>query len=123
MESEKKYPHVYYVESSGNLTLNPIAIRPRIIGKEIIWEDTARGMALPFTEIEILPNPSTKEPKKIEIITPDSDKVVFLLLTVNLFNQKARQRVAGNLQFKSDQDLQNYYLRTNFYAYSTLTEY
>lgn len=117
MESDKKYPHVYYVETQGNLTLNPIAIRPRIIGKEIIWEDTASGMALPFTEIEILPNPSTKEPKKIEIITPDSEKVVFLFLTVKLFNQKVRHRVAGNLIFKSDHDLQKYYQHTNFYAY------
>lgn len=107
------YDHVYLVETRNcERRLNPIAIRPQVAGDRIQWKDTARGTNVQFSKIDVTPDEKT-----IEITLHDGKGVIILnLLTLSAFNAKAKERVAGNPDFKSDKDLTDYYMSTNFEA-------
>lgn len=112
------YNRVYYVESSE--LRNPIAIRPHLINEYMEWEDTSRGSHAKIKKIRFTPF-SKKDPKsipdKIEIVTMEGEIVTLHKLTLNLYNDKVKEFVAGKPDFKTDDELQNYYLNTNFQIY------
>lgn len=113
VDKEIVFNHVYYVERAENgPPFNPIAIRPRIYVDRIEWEDTSNGARISFKEIEV-----GQDQKKIKIISKEGYVVILSILTLALFDEKVRHRVAGNLQVKTDKELSDYYLNTNFYIY------
>jgi len=120
---------VYYVEATGTeRTFNPIAIRPRILGlqadggpdKRCEWEDTLRGSHVRYNKILTkLPEEASdgKLPEKISLLGSEGETVHLVLLTYDLFKEKVAPRVWGELQFSSDEDLQQYFLQTRFEGY------
>jgi len=116
------YEQVYYVDAPEKMHMNPVAIRPKIRENRIEWEDTSRGTTFRTKKIEIL-NPKTAEageksvPNEIEILTGKDETITLQLLSLKIFNEKVRDRVAGKPEFHSDQELREYYLYTNFETY------
>lgn len=108
------FQQVYYVESKR--PRNPVGIRPYIEKDLIEWENTSSGSYVRFSKISITPQES-KLPDEIKVITVDGEKITFRKLTLELYNQRVKEFVAGSPDFASDEDLQNYYLETNFQAY------
>jgi hypothetical protein len=113
---------VYYLESQ-NPNMNPIAIRPELtLPNYVAWEDTGHGRILRFKKVladrkEIL-GPIEKIPDKIEIISEDNQIYTLVKLTNQIFNEKLKGLVAGGetLNFKTDEELQEYYLTADFYS-------
>lgn len=122
MNQDTKYNGVYYVTSSRE-NLNPVAIRPTVRGNTIQWEDTSRGITLTFTQINSPSNPASTAqasqllPEKIVLKTPGNDSVTLEKMSLVVYNRFVKDRVAGNPEFGSDQELENYYLTTNFDLY------
>lgn len=121
---------VYFLESA-NPHFNPIAIRVKIHPPHfIVWEDTNHERGFQFSKILFDGHPplSTlpKEiqgdeiPQTIEATSETGELYKLVKLTVKIFNQKLKNRVAGgkSLDFKEDSELQEYYLTTNFSALS-----
>lgn len=119
---------VYYLESQ-NPYMNPIAIVPEITPPDYVaWNDTSNGRILRFKKIlldgvELKGNlekfvVGDKLPKIIEFVAKDGQIYKLVKLTLPLFNEKLIHRVAGGegLKFKSDEELQEYYLKTDFYT-------
>lgn len=115
------YEHVYYVEA--NQYTNPIAIRPKIRNKRIEWEDTSTwGTSFRIVSIRTVPPESLDPshptpPQSIEITTEEGFVIVLKELTVPIYNEKLKEWVAGSPEFKNDEELQHYYLTTDFGAY------
>lgn len=103
------FNHVYYVESDS-IPLNPIAIDPTIIKMTIAWDDTSKGKTIEFTEIKY---DEENPPKKIEIIVGEKH-LSLISLSLEIYNQFVRHRVAGEIEFNSDQAVQDYYQKTSF---------
>ena len=120
-EPTVKLGGVYYLESQ-NSDMNPIAVRPEITPPNYVsWEDTSHGRIVHFTKIlvdghEVREN--EKLPEKIEVIDVNGNKYVLVKLTTQIFNDKLKKNVAGgeSLNFTNDEELQNYYLKTDFYS-------
>lgn len=112
------YNRVYYVHSSNpEVTMNLIAIRP-IIGDHLIeWGDTSWGTRLQFKRIDIDKDKNDQYPKEIRIITKDGQEITLTLLNLENYNAHVREWVVGQISFNSDEELQQYYLKTNFLAY------
>ncbi len=108
---------VYYSHGKDySLTVNPIAIRPRIRSENRIeWDDTTmRGTYFTFSQIDYLP--SEENPTKIILKTPNG-VIVLEKLTKEVYDEHVRSRVAYNPDFPSTEALQQYFLTTNFQAY------
>jgi len=112
---------VYYLESE-NPNMNPIAVRPQIHAPDYVgWEDTSHGRVVRFSKIlvdghEIRPN--EKLPEKIEVVDTNGITYVLVKLTTKIFNEKLKKIVAGgeSLNFNNDKELQDFYLKTDFYS-------
>lgn len=117
MRAESKiFEGVYYV-TSDNTPVNRIAIRPRINGKWITWATTGRDKNIEISDIFISPNPDESEriiPSIIEIRTAEGSRWRLEKITKEIFDKHIRDYVAGNPDFKDDQELQQYYLTTDF---------
>lgn len=106
---------VYYVDSSKfPLALNPMAIRPKIHEGFIEWEDTSHGTLVEFRSIK---RESTPHGNKISIEAKRGGIVILMPVTLEIFNKNVKEIVAGSPVFQSDQELKEYYLNTDFYAY------
>ena len=117
---------VYYLESR-NQNMNPIAIRPEVTSPNYMaWWDTSNGRIIRASKILLdgneinLQNPPVNldPPEKIELISESGEKFELVRLTNQIFNEKLRDIVAGGkyLHFETDQELQDYYLTTDFYT-------
>lgn len=123
----QEFRGVYYVESD-NQDVNPIAIRPEITPQWVAWEDTGNGRSFSYEHIKIddeplelkSENPESPPSEVPEVIEFSSPKGHFKLrkLTKEFFDNHLKNRVAagGSLNFNSDQDVQEYYLKTDFYG-------
>lgn len=107
-----QYNHVYYVEGTGKRSFNLIAIEPRVIEKRIEWQDTSRGVCLNVINVT-----SEENEEKISILTREGEIVILTLLTLHLYNEKVKRYVAGSPEFCSTEEIQQYYLTTNFDLY------
>jgi hypothetical protein len=111
---------VYYLESQ-NPSMNPIAIRPGVSPPDYIsWEDTSNGRILHASKIlldgqELVNKPSAL-PNRIEIISSSGETYKLIKLTKQIFENKLKTSVAGGdkLHFQNDQEIQEYFLKTNF---------
>lgn len=128
MKLEKKiqFQGVYYLETQ-NPGMNPIAIRPEMTPSDYVaWEDTGHGRILRFDKIFFdgidLDSLDSKKiadtPKVIKFISKQGDNFSLVLLTLKIFNDLLKEHVAcgGSLNFKDDRELQDYYLKTDFYG-------
>jgi hypothetical protein len=105
---------VYIVSCDDpNLHLDPLAIRPTFESNKVMWEDTGPGTVVNMKNA-VMPGNS---PEKIEFETDKGQHITLTKLTVDLFNNKIRDRAAGHPEFHSDKELQDYYLNTNFDYY------
>lgn len=112
------YNQVYYVESP--YIRNLVAIRPHIKDDLIEWEDTDRGSHASIEKIRFTPSPKEHPeaiPEKIEIITNEGEPITLRKLTLPLYDKEVREYVAGKPKFESEEELQKYYLDTNFQDY------
>lgn len=114
---------VYYVTCNDpNEVVNPIAIRPYIENDKLIWEDTSRGSYCKINEIGVkkLSEAYITPPESFEMKATNGKTYFFKQLTLEIFDDlKKAHRIAGENMlpdFKSDEDLQNYYKETNFYG-------
>ena len=103
--------------------MNPIAIRPELTPPNYIaWEDTSNGRILSFANILINGQEFQTEikdiPTHITIIDLNGETYSLVKLTLAIFNDRLRKTVAGSeeLNFQSDQEIQEYYLHTNFHT-------
>ena len=112
---------VYYLESQ-NQGMNLIAIRPSMSPYHYIsWEDTGHGRSIKFTSVSFdnekmqLPCPLKSIPNKIDVIA-ETGNYRFVKLTQKIFNEKVKPFVtgSGSLNFKTDDEAQEYYLTTDF---------
>ncbi len=119
---------VYYLESQ-NEHMNPIAIVPELTPPDYVaWNDTSNGRILRFSKIildgkELEGNlekfvEGEKVPSIIEVVDKKGEVYKLVKLTVAIFNETLKKRVAGgdSLNFKSNEELQDYYLKTDFYT-------
>ena len=109
--------YVYYVENPNRI-MNPIAIRPHIRPDSAWWEDTSsHGTSVKVAKIDLEVKEPSKPPAKITIDTKDNQHITLTALTLDIFNTKVRDNVAGRPSFESDEKLIDYYMRTNFEVY------
>jgi len=114
---------VYYAEAYG-CVINPIAIRPNFKENQCTWEDTSDRVhtttlkkILGITQSESTPIEWQQCPTRVDMWLQGekpTKKISFTLLTLQIYNDKVRDLVAGNLKFKSDDEVQSYFLTTNF---------
>lgn len=112
-----QYEQVYYVETMGsNDEYNPIAIKPRITGKKMIWNDTAHGVAIKVSKILLFNGKDTKDetPDTICIQTDHNIGLKLTKLTLEVYRDKVKDRVEGKIDFQTDEELKNFYLNANF---------
>jgi hypothetical protein len=112
------YRQVYYVESPDDDSLNPIAVRPCFKpGNVLLWEDTGRGTMRKVTQVSVS-SEKTKDgsecPVQFSVITDKEERITFTLMDVKLYNAKVKDRVWGKLDFKSDAELRDFYLKHSF---------
>lgn len=109
------YEAVYYVNSPDvSLEVNPIGIRPHIGKDKVWWDDTnpTRGRSFRVKKVDI--KGADNPPKKIELITDEGKKVTLLYLTLEVYNQNVRDKVVGNINFNTNEEVQKFYLTTDF---------
>jgi hypothetical protein len=110
-----QYNSVYYVESSGDKILNPVAIRPEIFKDRIQWLDTNRGTIIKLGKIDNLDLINGQSsPELIEITSAREDHYRLIKLTLDIYNNQVTSRVANPPSFGSDEEVQNFYLNTDF---------
>lgn len=119
-----KLQGVYYLESQ-NPTMNLIAIRPEVTSGYAAWEDTSNGRIIKIEKVlfdgkEIKENEELHQinalPESIEIFGADGQRYQLIKLTKRIFTEKLKNIVAcgENLVFTSDQDVQDFYLKSSF---------
>lgn len=111
---------VYYLESQ-NPNMNPLAIRPEVTPPDYAaWNDTANGRIMHCSKV-LIDDVEFQDgqlqgiiPNRIEVFDNKGNVFRLVKLTTQLFNEKLKDQVAGgdNLNFSSDQELQNYFLKT-----------
>lgn len=116
---------VYYAHGVG-CAVNPVVIRPTFVEDKALWEDTSdRSKSFVLEKIFGLPSPDSggerldwqQCPSMIRFrVQTDKKKAIIelTLMTLEVYNEKVRQQVAGSPVFHSDRDVQSYYLNTNF---------
>ena len=105
--------YVYYVENPDRI-MNPVAIRPHIRPDSAWWEDTSRGTSVKIAKIELEMQGSGTPPSKITIETKDHQHITLTALTLDIFNAKVREHVAGKPVFQTEEMLIDFYMKTNF---------
>lgn len=112
---------VFYVDSP-DIEVGHIAIRPTFSLHKAKWEDTsAHGMIVhlaqsSFNVEEYKKQPSVL-PEKIVLISRDTETFTLQPLTLELYNEKIRDRAVGNKKFASTEELQKFYLDQDFMRY------
>lgn len=108
---------VYYVESlNPDRRYHPLVIRPKI-HKEKKRCEWSNGEYIDFEEFVSdmnLEEIKKKPPHKFTLIDSTGDQITFVLMTVKLFNEKMSEEFPDSPIFSSDEELQKYYLYTNF---------
>lgn len=101
-------PSVMYMTTTYPVQ-KPIAIRVSIDPetKTVAWDDTGRGHSVTFKSYNM-------EKHRFKVISEDGFMWEFVPLTIEIFNRIKNQLVKINKDFNSDQELQNYYSKTNF---------
>lgn len=101
-------PAVMYMETTYPAQ-RPIAIKVSIDPKKktVSWDDTGRGHAVKFESYSI-------GDRKVQVISEDGSVWTFVPLTVEIFNRIKNQLTHINKDFKSDEELIEYYTKTNF---------
>lgn len=119
MTISKTVEAVYFVSSDDpNLQLDPIAIRPTFESRRVMWEDTGPGTILDMKKSNISSeSKKAKLPEKIKVETENGKHITLTKMTLKVFNKQVRNQTAGNPDFHSTSDLQEYYLNTNFDYY------
>lgn len=125
-----QYEEVYYAETyTLGYTVNPVAIRPTLFQKTISWSDTSRGTSKKIEKIRFIPEDSNPLlsaetdtskraiPDAIHILTPEGEQLSLVRLTLQVYNDNVRERVAGKPVFHSDDEIRNHFLKTNFDLY------
>lgn len=116
---------VYYL-SSKNENMNPIAICLMIIHNRVEWQDTNTGRSIKYKKILLDKKDITNDlketiqpgknetpiPDTIEIESENNESFTFKKLTLEYFNKFLKNKVASGetLNFKNDNELQNYYI-------------
>lgn len=118
---------VYFAESlTRGYSVNPLAIKPTLYRDSISWGDTARGTSKKIAKIAFVPESSTpsgteaspsKIPEAIHIQTPEGELLSLTRLTLEVYNENVRERVAGRPEFQSDKEVHDHFIKTNFEAY------
>lgn len=112
------FNRVYYVHSPDpDLTLNLIAIRPRLMDHRIEWEDTSWGTRFEIADIDMDKGETDEYPREIKIRTKEGQKIILSLLNLENYNRHVKEWVVGQKNFNSDEELQQYYLKTDFLSY------
>lgn len=113
---------VYYVESQ-NPGFNPLAIRLQIKEDQVEWEDTGHGRAVSYSKLffddkAVVPSLETPTiaPNRIKVISRDGKTIELTKLTLDIFKNKVHAAKKEKLNFKTDEDVQKYYLTTDFYG-------
>lgn len=121
MHTSQTVEAVYFVSCDDpKLRLDPIAIRPTFESSRVMWEDTGPGTILDMKKSNISSeSKKAKLPEEITIEMDNGKHITLTKMTINLFNKHIRERAAGNPDFHSDSDLQEYYLNTNFDYYGS----
>src|ERR1700753_1007897 len=101
IEHKVNFDGVYYLESQ-NPHMNPIAIRPELTPSDYAaWEDTSNGRIIHFSKVildgqELQAEPAQPTvPNRIEFIDTKGQSFKLVKITVALFNEKLKGRVAG----------------------------
>lgn len=115
------YKQVYYVESPEpqvNDSLNPIAIRPCFKpGNLLLWEDTSRGTMRKIAKVTFSKEKTEDEsncPVQFSVVTDKGEHITFTLMDLKIYNSKVKARVWGELEFKTDKELRDFYLKKIF---------
>ena len=114
MNSIHHYDQVYFVEAPKNMPMNPVAIRPEIFESKVHWLDTSRGVILELGQIDNMDTLDETPPEVIEITTQKGYHIRLKKLTLDIYNKSVKSRVMGSPSFKSDKDVQNFYLDSDF---------
>lgn len=119
LKTEYFYNTVYYVEAADKkMILNPLAIKPKFFDNRVEWFDTSRGNAFQIKQLIISPDLKDrtfgKWPSKIEMVTDSGKRITLVLLDIRIYNEKIKSMLARSPEFNSDQDLEEYFLNTNF---------
>lgn len=115
----KQNNYVFFVETE-NPHFNPLAIRPRMDGDHVSWEDTSRGTSVEVKQVVVENDQKlTVPPERVKLILKNEEEITLVFLTNQLFNQTVCKKVAGGglLKFPSDEAVQKYFLDTNFNSY------
>ncbi len=111
---------VYYVESPDR-PLGHIAIRPKFMEHDAEWDDTSMGVAVhlddssPHWEQVHTTSPENLIDRISLVYNRTKRAITFQYLTLDIYNEKLKSKVAGHPSFSSTKDVQEYYLKTNFY--------
>ena len=112
------YDAVYHAVGQGCL-VNPIAIRPSFGDHDAQWNDTTERMAhIGFSKILGLPQSRENRertsccPKRIVLIlnATGASTITLELLTLQIYNECVRAKVAGQPSFQTDEELQSFFL-------------
>jgi len=102
---------VYYVDTPSKV--GHVAIRPTFQEKIARWEDTSGNrtvrLSQPMKELPALPS-------RIELVF-EKQITTLEYLTLELYNEKLKSKVVGSPTFSSTEEVQRYYLETNFIRY------
>ena len=111
---------VYYVESPDR-RLGHIAIRPKFREQDVEWDDTSTGMSMCLDPTshhwEQLKSqaPNSRLEKIALVYNKQKKQITLRYLTLELYNEKLKSNVASSPSFSSTEELQKYYLSTDFY--------
>lgn len=97
------FNQVYIPTSSKGFDLGPVAIKPKILGNRIEWQDFNRCIYKNFTDI------NTLDTKKIVLITPDHETITLIKLPLDIYNSTIR-KVLDSPEFSTEQEMENYFL-------------
>ena len=115
MKNKASYEQVYYAETTNrDRPLNLIAIRPKIEGDHIEWEDTSWGTRFEVMSIQFKQEKTDLFPQQIIISLKNGEAITLQKLTLSIYDEKVKHWVMGKIAFNSDEELQNYYLTTAF---------
>lgn len=109
---------VYYVESPDR-RIGHIAIRPKFQEKRAEWDDTSTGMTTRLADSSMhwqqLKQDSTPLLMKIDLVLYNYKHLTLQYLTLEFYNEKLKSKSVGNLTFSSTEEVQQYYLNTDFF--------
>jgi len=109
---------VYYVDSP-DMAVGHIAIRPTFTEKQATWDDTSNGMVVHLDNSSSLwKQLKNRTPNslldRIDIVFQKNKTITLQYLTLDVFNKKLKSQVVGSPTFSNTEELQHYYLTTDF---------